>query len=247
MARRPIIGVPTQTLEEIPDELPRSWVMSQQYVRVLVGAGAVPWIIPLIQNDPATLRAIYDRLDGVFLPGGVDLHPSAYDEGPNDLCGRTDPARDQIELSLTQWALEEGKPLLAVCRGIQVVNVAAGGTMHQDLATQLPGAIKHDYFPRQGQNPRDQLVHEVEVARGSRLASLLGASTIRVNSMHHQGIKQLGPGLRPTGHAPDRLIEALESSNGHFLLGVQWHPEALVERDPRMQRLFTAFIEAATG
>ncbi len=246
MASRPIIGVPTQTLEEIPDQLPRCWVMSQQYVRVLVAAGAVPWIIPLIQDDAATLRGIYDRLDGVFLPGGVDLDPAAYAEAPNDLLGRTDPARDEIELTLTRWALEEGKPLLAVCRGIQVVNVAAGGTVHQDLASQLPGAIKHDYFPKQGQYSRDLLVHDVQVAEGSRLGSLLGAPTVRVNSMHHQGIKQLAPGLQPTAHAPDGLIEGLESPNGHFLLGVQWHPEALVDRDPRMRRLFVAFIEAAS-
>jgi putative glutamine amidotransferase len=247
MAIRPIIGVPTQTLEEIPDELPRCWVMSQQYVRVLVGAGAVPWMIPLIEGDVATLRGIYDQVDGVFLPGGVDLDPSAYDQASSGLVGRTDPARDEIEVTLTRWALEDRKPLLAVCRGIQVVNVAAGGTVHQDLATELPGSIKHDYFPRRGQYSRDLLVHEVEVTEGSRLASLLGASTVRVNSMHHQGIKQLASELRPTAYAPDGLIEGLESPNGHFVLGVQWHPEALVERDPRMHRLFTAFIDAATS
>jgi putative glutamine amidotransferase len=246
MASRPIIGVPTQTLEEIPDELPSCWVMSQQYVRVLVAAGALPWIIPLIQNDVTTLQGIYDRLDGLFLPGGVDLHPSAYDEAPNHLVGRTDLARDEIELTFTRWALEDGKPLLAVCRGIQVVNVAAGGTVHQDLASQLPGAIKHDYFPKRGQYSRDLLVHDVEVAQGSRLGSLLEASRVQVNSMHHQGIKQLAAGLRPTAYAPDGLIEGVESPNGHFLLGVQWHPEALVECDPRMNRLFTAFNEAAT-
>jgi putative glutamine amidotransferase len=246
MASRPVIGIPTQTLEETPGELPRCWVMSQQYVRVLVAAGALPWIIPLIENDETTLRGIYDRLDGVFLPGGVDLHPSAYNERSHDLCGRTDPARDGVELKLTRWALEDRKPLLAVCRGIQVVNVAAGGTVHQDLASQLPGAIKHDYFPKQGQYSRDLLVHEVELAQGSRLVSLLGASRVRVNSMHHQGIKQLAPSLRATAYAPDGLIEGLESANGHFLVGVQWHPEALAERDPRMARIFSAFIEAAS-
>jgi putative glutamine amidotransferase len=208
MGKRPIIGIPTQTLEEIPDQLPRCWVMSQQYVRVLVAAGAVPWIIPLLEGDPASLRAIYERVDGIFLPGGVDLDPSAYCEGPSRLVGRTDPARDEIELTLTRWALDDHKPLLAVCRGIQVVNVAAGGSVHQ-------------------------------------LRALLGAPVVKVNSMHHQGIKSLAVGLRPTAFAPDGLIEGLESPNGHFLLGVQWHPEALVERDPRMQRLFAAFIEAA--
>ena len=98
MTKRPIIGVPTQTLEEIPGELPRCWVMSQQYIRVLVQAGAVPWIIPLLSGDTTTLREIYDRLDGVFLPGGVDLHPSSYHEQPTAHCGRTDPDRDETEL-----------------------------------------------------------------------------------------------------------------------------------------------------
>jgi putative glutamine amidotransferase len=245
MGNPPIIGIPTQTLEEIPGQLPRCWVMSQQYVRVLVAAGAIPWVIPLLESDQATLRAIYDRVDGVFLPGGVDLDPAAYCEGPSSLVGRTDPDRDEIELTLTRWALDDGKPLLAVCRGIQVVNVAAGGTVHQDLAAQLPGAIKHDYFPTKDQYTRDLLVHDVEVTEGSKLRSLLGAAVVRVNSMHHQGIKQLAPCLRATAFAPDGLIEGLESPNGHFLLGVQWHPEALVEKDPRMQRLFAEFIAAA--
>ena len=242
---RPIIGVPTQTLEEIPGELPRCWVMSQQYVRVLVQAGAVPWIIPLLQGDAATLRAIYERLDGIFLPGGVDLHPSTYREAPGPLCGRTDPDRDEIELTLTRWAMEDKKPLLAVCRGVQVVNVAAGGTVHQDLAAELPGSIKHDYFPSQGPYARDLLVHDVRIAEGTKLGRLLQTSSIRVNSMHHQGIKRVAESLRPNAFAPDGLIEGLESPNGHFLLGVQWHPESLVERDPSMRRLFAAFVDEA--
>ena len=247
MATRPIIGVSTQTLEEIPGELPRCWVMSQQYVRVLVEAGAVPWIIPLLKGDRATLRAIYERVDGVFLPGGVDLHPSSYAEEPTALCGRTDPDRDEIELALTRWAMEDRKPLLAVCRGVQVMNVAAGGTVHQDLAAGLPGSIKHDYWPNQEGNTRDRLVHDVRILPGTRLAHLLQTPTLRVNSMHHQGINRLAPGLRPNAVAPDGLVEGLESPNGHFMLGVQWHPEALASRDPAMQRLFGAFVEAAGG
>ncbi len=245
MATRPIIGVPTQTLEEIPGELPRCWVMSQQYVRVLVAAGAVPWIIPLLRGDLATLRAIYDRLDGVFLPGGVDLDPSAYHEEPTAFCGRTDPDRDEIELTLTRWAIEDRKPLLAVCRGVQVINVAAGGTVHQDLAAQVPGSIKHDYFPAQGPYGRDLLVHDVRILPDTRLIRLLQTTSLRVNSMHHQGIKRVAEGLRPNAFAPDGLIEGLESPNGHFLLGVQWHPESLVEHDPAMRRLFAAFVEEA--
>jgi putative glutamine amidotransferase len=244
MAMRPIIGVPTQTLEEIPGELPRCWVMSQQYIRVLVAAGAVPWIIPLLRGDTSTLRAIYDRLDGVFLPGGVDLHPSAYHEEASPLCGRTDSDRDEVELTLARWAMEDKKPLLAVCRGVQVINVAAGGTVHQDLAAQVPGSIKHDYFPAQGPYARDLLVHEVRIPADTRLGRLLGIPTVRVNSMHHQGIKRVAEGLRPNAFAPDGLVEGLESPNGHFLLGVQWHPEALADHDPVMRRLFAAFVEA---
>jgi putative glutamine amidotransferase len=117
--------------------------------------------------------------------------------------------------------------------------------VHQDLATELPGAIKHDYFPRRGQYTRDLLVHNVTLTKGSRLEAILDAPSVEVNSMHHQGIKELAGALRPTAYAPDGLIEGLESHNGHFLLGVQWHPEALVERDPRMAQLFAAFIDAA--
>jgi putative glutamine amidotransferase len=247
MTARPIIGVPTQTLEEIPGELPRCWVMSQQYVRVLVASGAVPWIIPLLSGETATLRAIYERLDGVFLPGGVDLHPSTYRETPGPWCGRTDPDRDEVELTLARWAMADKKPLLAVCRGVQVVNVAAGGTVHQDLAADLPGSIKHDYFPGQGPYTRDMLVHDVRIASDTRLGRLLGTPSLRVNSMHHQGIKRVADGLRPNAFAPDGLVEGLESPNGHFLLAVQWHPEALADRDPVMRRLFAAFVEAAAA
>ena len=181
------------------------------------------------------------------LVSGVDLHPSTYQEKPSPLCGRTDPDRDEIELTLTRWAMEDKKPLLAVCRGVQVVNVAAGGTVHQDLAADLPGSIKHDYFPGQGPYTRDLLVHDVRILEDTRLGRLLETSSIRVNSMHHQGIKRLAENLRPNAFAPDGLIEGLESPNGHFLLGVQWHPESLVERDPAMRRLFAAFVEEARG
>jgi len=125
--RPPIIGITTQTLEAVPDQLPRCWIMSQRYVQVLTAAGAVPWVIPLLQGDEATLRAIYERLDGLFLPGGVDIDPAAYDEPRTELCGRTDPARDWTELLFTRWALSDRKPVLAVCRGAQLLNVAVGG------------------------------------------------------------------------------------------------------------------------
>ena len=247
MNRRPVIGVTTQTLEAVPDQLPLCWVMSQRYVRVLTTAGAVPWIIPLLHEDAETLRAIYDRLDGVLLPGGVDIDPGTYREERHPHCGRTDPARDWTELMLTQWAMADRKPLFAICRGVQIINVASGGTLFQDLAAQASGASKHDYFPAHGRYSRDMIAHEVRLGTGSRLSRILGEETVRVNSMHHQGIKTLGEGLVANAFAPDGIIEGVETASDHFMLGVQWHPEDLTDAHPLMGRLFDTFIAEAAA
>jgi putative glutamine amidotransferase len=241
---RPVIGIATQTQEAVPGELPPCWIMGQRYVQALVAAGAVPWLIPLIPDDPESLREIYSRLDGLFLTGGVDVNPDCYGEKRTDSCGRIDPPRDAVEIQLVRWARADHKPVLAVCRGIQVVNVALGGSLYQDVGRQLPRAIKHDYFPTRDNTARDYLAHSIAVA-GGRLADLLGQAPVMVNSMHHQAIKQLAPGLVATAHAPDGLIEGVEGSNGQYLVGVQWHPEELVERDAGMRRLFSSFVEAA--
>ena len=245
MSPRPIIGITTQTLEPIPGELPRCWVMSQRYVDVLTSVGAIPWVIPLT-HDMATLRALYERLDGVFLPGGVDMDPEVYSESRLPVCGVTDPDRDRVEVALVQWAMADRKPVLAVCRGVQVLNVAAGGTLYQDLAEWCEAAIKHDYWPMEPRQRRD-LVHAVHIEAGTQLASIIGAGATTVNSMHHQGIKQLAPGLVVNALAPDGLIEGVEGRDEGYLMGVQWHPEELVESDPAMRRLFESFIEQASA
>ena len=245
---RPIIGVPTQTLQSlggVSAEIPPSWVMSQRYVLTLTSAGALPWMIPLVSDDE-TLRGIYESLDAVFLPGGADIDPVSYGTEPHPLCDKTDRERDRVELLLARWAMADGKPVLGVCRGMQLVNVAAGGSLYQDLATQYANGIKHDYFPFGGRGyTRDYLAHDVHVADDSRLARLFGAGTIRVNSMHHQGVRELGAGLAATAHAPDGLVEALEGTGPSYLLAVQWHPEALTERDAATRRLFAEFVEVA--
>ena len=149
-------------------------------------------------------------------------------------------------MALASWALEDEKPVLGVCRGMQLINVAAGGSLYQDLAEELPGAIKHDYFPFRGQHfSRDFLAHDVDVAGGTRLAKLLGAGSVRVNSMHHQGVKALGQGLVSTAVSPDGLIEAIEGERSGYLVAVQWHPEALTDNDARARTLFADFIDAA--
>jgi len=243
--RRPVIGIATQTLEAIPGKLPLCWVMGQRYVRALTGA--VPWLVPLLPDDEATLRAVYEHLDGVFLTGGVDVDPASYGEPRHELCDRTDPPRDATELALIRWAVADKKPVLGVCRGIQALNVACGGSLYQDVTAQHPRAIKHDYFPTADRYPRDYLAHPVRVGAGSRLASVLGAEQVQVNSMHHQGIKALAAGLRATAHAPDGLIEGVEKPDAGFVIGVQWHPEELAEQHAPMRRLFAAFVEACNG
>jgi putative glutamine amidotransferase len=245
--RRPVVGIPTQTLQSlggVSAEIPPSWVMSQRYILTLTAAGAIPWMIPLVDDD--TLRGVYERLDAVFLPGGADIDPTTYGADPHPLCERTDRERDRVEVTLAKWSLEDEKPILGVCRGMQLINVAAGGSLYQDLAQQLPGALKHDYFPFRGQSfTRDYLAHEVRVAEGTRLSRLVGAGQVRVNSMHHQGVRELGKGLVPAALAPDGLIEAIEGDNGSYLMAVQWHPEALTDHDPRTRALFSDFTAAA--
>jgi putative glutamine amidotransferase len=206
----------------------------------------VPWLIPLLQGDEGTLRAVYERLDGVFLTGGVDVDPSQYGEERQAGCDRADPARDWTELTLVRWALADDKPVLGVCRGIQALNVACGGSLYQEIAGQHPDAIKHDYFPT-AEYARDYLAHPVRLAAGSRLGRLLGADEVRVNSMHHQGVKRLAPDLAAVAFAPDGLIEGVERPGRSFVVGVQWHPEELADTQAPHRRLFTEFITAASA
>jgi putative glutamine amidotransferase len=245
MARRPVIGIATQTLPGIVGERPDCWLMSHSYVEELRKVGAVPWLIPLLPHDPDTLLEIFRRLDGVFITGGVDVDPRSYGEEKTPLCGTTDPDRDAVEIALLHYAFEHQLPVFAVCRGIQILNVACGGTLYQDIAAQVPAALKHDYFPTPQQPSRKYLAHDVAVRPGSRLRAILGECVVPVNSMHHQAIKSLAANLIPTAHAPDGIIEGVEGNGEQYLIGVQWHPEELTETQPGMARLFTCFIEAA--
>ena len=217
--------------------------MNQRYYLAATQVGAVPWMIPLIE-DLATLREIYDRLDGVLLAGGVDMDPATYNEEKSPLCGVIDPPRDLIEMQLAKWALVDGKPIFGICRGLQVLNVVMGGSLFQDVTAECSTAIKHDYVPTEGWS-RDHLAHEITINTGSRLHSALGASRVMVNSMHHQGIDRLGSGLSVTAVAPDGLIEAIEAPGAKYLLAVQWHPEAMTGE--HASRLLAPFVEACAA
>jgi putative glutamine amidotransferase len=247
MDTRPSIGIPTQTLQVIdgiPAGLPDSWVMNQRYYRAVASVGGVPWMIPLLTDDEGALRCMFEQLDGIFIAGGIDIDPAVYGAPRHVLTGRADAARDRVEMLMTTWALEEGKPILGVCRGAQILNVVCGGTLYQDVAEELPAADKHDYFPTEG-FARDYLAHSIRIAPGSRLRAAFGATDALVNSMHHQAVRDLGRGLVATAHAPDGVIEAIEGTGDSFVVGVQWHPEMLVDQDAATHRLFSEFLLAS--
>lgn len=243
--RRPVIGIPMQTLVGVLGERQPMWSIGQRYLEALVRAGGIPWPIPAMSGELETIRSIFSRLDGLLLTGGSDIEPQRYGESPRPECGATDPARDAVELELVLLALDANRPVLAICRGLQMLNVACGGTLYQDIPTQVPAALKHDYTARQGHLDRTGAPHDVAIKPGSRLARLLGTSITAVNSIHHQAIKDLGQNLVATAFATDGIIEAIEQPDKHFVLGVQWHPEELLETQPIMARLFDAFIQAS--
>jgi putative glutamine amidotransferase len=242
----PIIGITGRTDQSArPPNVPL-FSVSQAYVQaVLMGKGA-PVIVPPYLEE-AELHAIFEGLDGLLLSGGGDILPALYGEEDSGLLWIVDEQRDRTELALARWALAEGLPLLAICRGMQVLNVAAGGTLIQDIPTQVLNGLTHSSVTGR---PKSSVAHTIEVTRGSRLATLIDAGQSGVNSSHHQAVKDVGTGLVVTARAPDGIIEGLESPDHPFCIGVQWHPEAMVENYPVMRRLFERLAEdsqARTG
>ena len=234
---KPLIGIPGDT--QIEGDSIR-YLAYASYVRAVQRAGGAPIMIPLGLDDD-TLRAIFARLDGLLIQGGDDVHPNEYGEALESFCGKIDPARDAAELGLLRWAFEKNMPTLGVCRGIQMMNVAAGGTLYQDIDAQLPGSLHHPHIKG---NASDFRAHGIDIDTSSRLAQAIGTTSIQVNSRHHQAVKQVAPGFRVIARAPDGIVEGMESTNGHFALGVQFHPENMIDSDTRMLGIFRALIEA---
>jgi putative glutamine amidotransferase len=230
---RPMIGVTTSelrpsglsTLRRQGEPAHPEMALGMTYLQRIERAGAVPVVLPPCVSD---LDALIARLDGICLSGGPDLDPGAYGARErHEELGPTEPSLDDFELALARAAIERGMPVLGICRGSQALNVACGGTLHQ----HLPGHRQTE--------PGTQATHEVEIFAGTRLAGLLGAGTMAVNSFHHQAVDKLGRGLRISARASDGTVEAIERPGG-FALGVQWHAETLADG-----RLFEALVGAA--
>ena len=237
---KPIIGIPSAFQEPQDKFGGGASAVAQSYLRALEMAGGVPLLIPITDQE-STLRALYERLDGLLLAGGLDIDPVRFDESPHPELGKVDVQRDWVELTLTPWAVADGLPVPGICRGIQTLNVAAGGSLWQDIAAQVPDALRHRYYP---DYPYNRLSHSVQLESDSLLAEVLDNLKLEINSLHHQAIKEVGAGLRVTARAPDGMIEGVESNDDAWVVAVQWHPEWLLDDDPRMKRLFEAFVVA---
>ncbi|MEA3377412.1 MAG: gamma-glutamyl-gamma-aminobutyrate hydrolase family protein [Chloroflexota bacterium] len=240
-ADAPIIGITGYAeSHETASEAP-TFVLAQSYVQAVLDAGGAPIILPAHLDRPA-LRSICERVDGLILSGGGDVHPSFFGQKDGGALSSVDEGRDRTELALARWAMAQDVPLLAICRGIQVLNIAAGGTLIQDIAAGVEDALEHSSVGRQ---VKSEIAHTVEVSADTRLASLVGSGTLDVNSFHNQAVQAVGEGLVVTARAPDGVIEGLEAPGLSFCIGVQWHPERLVEGHPAMRRLFEALVAAA--
>lgn len=240
LERLPVIGI--TCVDILPEQAERSVKigLNQTYVRAVSRAGAVPLLIPHLTDEPR-LHVLFDRLDGLLLSGGEDVDPLFYGEQVHEKCRTIARQRDEMEMTLARWAMAEGRPLLAICRGIQLLNVALGGSLYQDIQAQIPGAERHDWYPGY---PRDHRPHPVTITPQTRLARIVESPSLPVNSLHHQSLKGIAPGLIVTALAPDGVVEAVEATEHPFAVAVQWHPEELADNDPVAQRLFDAFVAA---
>lgn len=236
---KPLIGISSRLLQTTTPGFTAAGVYTP-YLESIIAAGGAPVIFPFTE-DTAALKALYDLVAGVLLTGGEDIDPVHYKEEPHSQLGRVDQTRDTAELNLTRWAVGEKKPLLAICRGIQVLNVALGGSLFQDLPSQVKPKIDHDQ-----EEERDKTSHLLKLEQNSKLAQVLGTDTIWANSMHHQAINGLAPGLKVSAKSEDGIIEAVEGSGNSFVLGVQCHPELLWQNTNRdWLKLFSSFVDSA--
>jgi putative glutamine amidotransferase len=211
------------------------------YIDSLVAAGGAPVILPCMP-DKAAIASAVDAADGILLTGGGDVMSLAYGEEPHPSCMYQDPVRDEMEIEVVRLALNRKIPILGICRGLQLLNVALGGTLVQDVVSQVQGVVKHYAH---GLTP--VLMHSVDIAEGSLLAQVFGRETLPVNSYHHQSAKDVGKGLRANCWARDGVVEGLEAADGRPILAVQFHPEEIALEHPEFLALFQWLVRESSA
>lgn len=234
---KPLIGITTTQSKTVYGQ-PTSLLM-HSYIHAVRQAGGVPILIPSLLAEDGW-DTVYARVDGILFSGGGDIGLEFSPGEPHPRIDDVDPQRDLTEWKLIRAAATDGKPFLGICRGCQVMNVALGGTLYTHIPDQLPNALDHSYPG----NMRTVLVHEVKIDEGTRFAEIFGEPILKVNSLHHQGLKDIPSSVRVAGRASDGLVEAIELPDHPFGLGVQWHPEWLTDQEGT-RNLFRKFVETA--
>jgi len=231
---KPVIGISSSVVDH--GDIPSVHV-HEKYISSVIQAGGVPIVIPL--GDDEVARIIVSKCDGIILSGGEDVDPHSYGEDPDPKLRKTNGARDEMELSVVKYAKEHKKPLFGICRGIAMLNAALGGTVIQDIEKNDADAIMH-YQKADRPNP----THEITVIEGSKLEGILGSTTVRVNSMHHQAVGELAPNVKAAAKSSDGVVEAIEGTDTEwYVLAVQWHPEEMAAEDEAMHKLFKTFVD----
>ncbi len=228
---KPVIG-----LIPLYDDEKDSFWMLPGYMRVIEKCGGIPIMLPLT-TDKDELEQVYNLCDGILFTGGHDVSPKVYGEEKKETCGVSCHMRDAMEGYILRDCLEDNKPFLGICRGIQFVNTYLGGTLYQDLPTEYQSTVEHHMEP-----PYDKAAHQVEILKGTKLAEILGAGMHAVNSYHHQAIKEMAPDVEKMAVSEDGLIEAIAVKNHRFGIAVQWHPEFSYETNQDSIKLVDAFI-----
>ncbi|HEX5781341.1 MAG TPA: gamma-glutamyl-gamma-aminobutyrate hydrolase family protein [Solirubrobacteraceae bacterium] len=247
MGARPLIGVTTsevrrkQKAQPLPqgDRPQPEIVLGVVYARAVEQAGGAPVVLPPVFEED--VESLVDHLSGICLSGGPDLDPATYGADRHEKLGPVEPELDAFELAVVRRADERGLPILGICRGAQVLNVARGGTLHQHVPDVSDGSVAH----RQTESGRET-THPIKIEQGSRLAGIVGPGDLEVNAFHHQAVDRLGRGLRAVAWAPDGIVEGIEDDGDALYLGVQWHVETLTHLT-RHARLFEWLVDAAAG
>lgn len=227
----PLIGV----LPNVDGE--KKSKIENTYIRAVEASGGMALLLPYTAN-PESIEMFVSLCDGFIFAGGADIEPARYGEEKHPLCGETTPYRDEVEFLAFEKIMETEKPIMGICRGSQLINVALGGTLYQDI----PSEIKTDLTHKQ-EHPHSEPAHEANVVSGSLLHSLIGKSRIHINSLHHQAIKALGDGLTPMAVADDGVIEAIVKDGERLIWGFQWHPEKTFDNSEDSRIIFKKFIE----
>lgn len=231
--KKPMVGiVPLVDMER------ESYWMLPGYMKGLEKEDAIPVMLPLT-SDWKTLKQLAEQLDGFLFTGGQDVSPSIYGEEVLKTCGECCEARDTMEQELFKLAWEMDKPILGICRGIQLINAVLGGTLYQDLPSQRPSRLEHHQRP-----PYDEPVHSVEIVESTPLHAVLDVSVLLVNSYHHQAVKELAPNLSAMAYSTDGLVEAVYAPEKRYVWALQWHPEFSFLKDKNSKKIFESFVKA---